>query len=65
MNQKDPDPDSQKETEQEKSFRAEVEAALLEADDPATEWFPEDVVEKEMDELKAELEALVAARRKK
>lgn len=45
-------------------FRAEVEAALREADDPNAEWVPNEQVEAEWEVRKAELLARVKAGRK-
>jgi hypothetical protein len=43
-----------------KWFRAEVEQALQEADDPATEWIPHAVVKADMAKQRAELKARIA-----
>lgn len=43
-----------------KWFRAEVEQALQEADDPATEWVPHSVVKADMAKQRAELKARIA-----
>ena len=43
-----------------KWFRAEVEQALQEADDPATEWVPHAVVKADMAKQRAELKARIA-----
>jgi len=62
MNQKDsPPPEPAPETEYDKWFREQVEAAIIEADDPNCVWIPHDVVEEQMRRELAELDALIAA----
>lgn len=41
-------------------FRAQVESALQEADDPATPWIPHEVVKAEMAQQRADLKARIA-----
>ncbi|NVE00580.1 hypothetical protein [Massilia sp. BJB1822] len=45
-------------------FRAQVEAGLLEADDPNTEWITNEVILQENAILRAELEAMIEAQKK-
>ena len=52
------------ETKHDKWFRAEVEAALAEADDPNTEWVSHEIVRQEMAEEREKLRALVATEQK-
>lgn len=62
MNKPNPTPiPSKEETEYDKWFRTEVQAGLAEADDPQTEWIPHEVVEQEMLEELARLDALIEA----
>lgn len=65
MSPKDPDKSAEQESDYDKWFREEVEAALREADDPANEWIPHDVAMKELQDLRAEIEARIAASKKK
>lgn len=44
-------------------FRAQVEAAIAEADDPNCEWIPNEVVLQENAILRAELAAMIEARK--
>ncbi|MBB3118500.1 hypothetical protein [Pseudoduganella violacea] len=53
------------EAEYEAWFRAQVEAGIAEANDPNCEWIPHEVVKEDMARQRAELEALIAAQRKK
>ena len=62
MNQKDPlPPEPGPETEYEQWFREQVEAAIVEADDPNCVWIPHEVVMEQMRKELAELDALIAA----
>ena len=62
MNQKDPlPPEPVPETEYEKWFREQVEAAIIEADDPNCVWIPHEVVVEQMRKEIAALDALIAA----
>lgn len=62
MNQKDPiPPDTAPETEYDKWFRARVEAAIIEADDPNCVWIPHEVAMEQMRKELADLDALIKA----
>jgi len=65
MPPKDPDKLAEQEPEYEQWFRAEVEKALVEADDQATEWVSHEEAMKELQDLRAEIEARLASRKKK
>jgi predicted transcriptional regulator len=49
----------QEEVAHEAWFRAEVEQAIREADDPAAEWVPHDMVKQDMARERAQLEARI------
>jgi len=62
MNQKDSlPPGPGPETDYDKWFREQVEAAIIEADDPNCVWIPHEVVAEQMRKELAELDALIAA----
>lgn len=64
MNRNTPPTMKETDPDYETWFREEIEAALIEADDPNTEWIEDEAVEQEMDELRVELEALIEAQHK-
>lgn len=62
MNQKAPlPPEPGPESDYDQWFREQVEAAIIEADDPNCEWIPHEVVIGKMAAERKRLQALIAA----